>query len=178
MPWYTYPAYEFIEQLDVSNCDVFEWGSGNSTKYWARRANHVVSVDNKVEWTEEMKGIRNVSPLLASDEKYPKMITGQPLFDIVVIDGVQRLACAKKAVGNLKKTGMIILDNSDWYFGALQHLSSNKNLLRVDFSGFGPINNYSWSTSVFMSRDFQIPFKSDKRINPVGGLLKDLDNDS
>lgn len=96
MPWYTYPAYEFIEQLDVSNCDVFEWGSGNSTKYWARRANHVVSVDDKVEWAEEMKGIRNVRPLLASDGKYPKMITGQPLFDIVVIDGVQRLACAKK----------------------------------------------------------------------------------
>ena len=38
IPWYTYPAIEFLNQIDFSVKSVFEFGSGNSTRYWAKRA--------------------------------------------------------------------------------------------------------------------------------------------
>ena len=31
LPWYTYPAIEYIKQLDLTNKVVFEWGCGNSS---------------------------------------------------------------------------------------------------------------------------------------------------
>lgn len=34
VPWYTYPAIEFLEQLDFTNKIVLEYGSGNSSLYW------------------------------------------------------------------------------------------------------------------------------------------------
>lgn len=38
IPWYTYPAIEQLDKWDFSECDVLEYGSGNSTLWWARRA--------------------------------------------------------------------------------------------------------------------------------------------
>ena len=37
IPWYTYPAMEFIEQFDFSEKKIFEWGSGNSSVYFSIR---------------------------------------------------------------------------------------------------------------------------------------------
>lgn len=31
VPWYTYPAIEYLSHLDLSGFRVFEYGSGNST---------------------------------------------------------------------------------------------------------------------------------------------------
>ncbi len=30
LPWFTYPAIEYLNQLDLSSCAIFEWGCGNS----------------------------------------------------------------------------------------------------------------------------------------------------
>jgi len=45
------------------------------------------------------------------------------------------------------------------------------NLIQVDFSGFGPCNNYTWTTSLFFSRNFN--FKTscfNQPLQPIGGL--------
>lgn len=31
IPWYTYPAIEYLSSLDFSNKNIFEYGGGNST---------------------------------------------------------------------------------------------------------------------------------------------------
>ena len=36
LPWYTYPAIEYLEQLDFRDRTVFEFGSGASTLFWVR----------------------------------------------------------------------------------------------------------------------------------------------
>jgi len=43
LPWYTYPAIEYIRQLDFSDKSIFEYGSGNSTVFWSRIAARVVA---------------------------------------------------------------------------------------------------------------------------------------
>jgi hypothetical protein len=45
VPWYTYPAIDYLRQLDFSDKTVFEYGSGYSTLFWASAARRVVSVE-------------------------------------------------------------------------------------------------------------------------------------
>lgn len=42
IPWYTYPAIEYLKSFDFKECDVFEFGSGNSSLYWSSRARSVI----------------------------------------------------------------------------------------------------------------------------------------
>jgi len=59
---------------------------------------------------------------------------------------------------------MVILDNSDWYRETAKYLRENLDMIEVDFHGFGPINDYTWTTSVFLSRNYR--FKSNNNVQP------------
>jgi len=50
IPWYTYPAFEYLTQIDFSHKSVFEWGAGNSSLFWAQRAKEVISVESDKDW--------------------------------------------------------------------------------------------------------------------------------
>lgn len=157
LPWYTYPAIEYLRQFDVSNWDVFEFGSGNSTLFWAGRCRQVTAVEDDPEWHRALlaKIPPNVTYLFETDVgRYPDAVTrpGRS-FDCIIIDGSFRKECAQAALEKLKRGGLMILDNSDW-FPNTAALLRNAGLLQVDFHGFGPINGYSWTTSLFLSRDF------------------------
>ncbi len=54
IPWYTYPAIEYLENLDMTDKRVLEWGSGNSSLFWAKRAKEVISIENDKEWFEKI----------------------------------------------------------------------------------------------------------------------------
>ena len=74
-------------------------------------------------------------------------------FDIIIIDGVFRQDCAMEVEKNLNlESGIVILDNSDWYAETAKFLRSSMDMIQVDFHGFGPINNYTWTTSLFFTR--------------------------
>ena len=36
IPWYTFPAIEYLSQFDYSDKDILEFGSGNSSIYWSK----------------------------------------------------------------------------------------------------------------------------------------------
>lgn len=159
IPWYTYPATEYLKQLDLSDKTVFEYGSGNSTLFWAARARKVVSIENDRTWFDKIRtqAPSNVEYILRDEEAaYLDAIDAYPhSFDIIVIDGSYRFECAKKALCKLSKGGFIILDNSDWMEDTTELLRA-ADLIEVDMSGFGPINGYTWTTSFFLSRDVQL----------------------
>lgn len=68
----------------------------------------------------------------------------------MVIDGLYREECTKKEVlERLKSKGWIILDNSERYPRMIRKLE-RMGFVRIDFTGFGPINPYAWSTSIFL----------------------------
>lgn len=171
IPWYTYPAVEYLRSLDLRDKRIFEFGCGNSSVFWARRAREVVAVENDLTWAATVRGlgISNLTLMGVSDrENYvsaPEKAGGE--FDIVVIDGRFRRACVKSACRVAKPNGMIIFDNADWYPDACGELRAS-GWFQFDFSGFGPINPYCWTTSVFVrsSADFQ---RLDG-LEPVGGI--------
>ncbi len=177
IPWYTYPAIEFLEQFDLSDKTVFEWGCGNSSLFYAARTKAVTSVEHDNTWYDQMlpiiKGNQELKyvPL----EGYPSSIKEfDRKFDIIVIDGQRRFDCTKEAFPFLRDNGMIILDNSDWFYVSAALLREKYGLFQIDFHGFGPINNYTFTTSVYFTKDFDFPLKEGRRpLNAKGGLLHD-----
>jgi hypothetical protein len=106
IPWYTYPATEFLSHLDLSSFKVFEYGSGNSTLWWAERSKQVTSVEDDELWYEKIKLLlksQNVEYCLEKNlHKYFTMATND--FEVLIVDGKYRRECLNHIV-NLKKMG-------------------------------------------------------------------------
>jgi hypothetical protein len=182
IPWYTYPAIEFLRQLDFSGQSVFEYGCGNSTLFWGQRARRVVSVENDPDWHVRVKAQIGVLPidlrLVIEREAYIRCVhdAGGP-FDVIVVDGRHRFACAREAVAALAPGGMILLDNSDWYPRTAAMLRA-ADLIEVDLAGFGPINDYTWTTSLFLQRSFSPRPKSGRQPMPsIGASVQSAEDD-
>lgn len=174
IPWYTYPAIEFLDTLDLSTCDVFEFGSGNSSVFWANRARQVVSVEDNKPWFELVQARKrgNQVVLYGEDESsYVGALSGcGRLFDVVVVDGRWRLACVPAAISALKPGGFIVLDNSDRpEEKKCSELLRRSGLFQIDFNGFGPINSYCWSTSIFLKAEVSVERKPSCAA-PIGAL--------
>lgn len=170
IPWYTYPAIEFVRGLKLDDCKVFEYGSGNSSIFWAGRVGEIIAVENDPAWADEVRA-RGVKNLRVITSKVREEYINLPLafgggFDIVIIDGRYRKECAEIAVGVVNNNGMIIFDNADWYPEACGIIRSN-GWFQICFSGLGPINSYAWTTAVFIKSSNKFPLNQDFR--PLGG---------
>ena len=156
MPWITYPTIHLLESRVRPDVKVFEFGSGNSSFWWAERAQKVVSVEHLRVWYENQKPklptnveLRLVEleengdycrAALSTDEKY----------DIIVIDGRDRVNCAKNCVAALTDAGVIVWDNTDRTEYAEGYDFLHRHGFRqVDFRGFGPRSCSAWLTSIF-----------------------------
>jgi hypothetical protein len=159
IPWYTYPAIEYLSHLDLSTQKVLEYGGGNSTLWWARRCKEIVSIEDDPEWFRRIslasRGLANLHSLLAVEEN---LYVRQPYLqsaNIIVIDGGWRLKCAEYVLESIqdvdRAANAVIFDNADWHHRAIDLLRRGLNWIQVDFHGFGPINDYSWTTSVFIN---------------------------
>lgn len=160
VPWYTYPAIEYLRQLDFGDSSVFEYGSGQSTLFWAAKAARVVSVEDDENWHAALAGRvpDNCELILEPDLSiYPDVIHRYREFDLIVVDGAARgrtrLKCSHAAVSHLRPGGLIILDNSDWLPASARFLRES-GLLQVDMTGLAPGNANTQTTSLFFRRDF------------------------
>jgi hypothetical protein len=155
IPWYTYPAIEYLNSFDFSQCDVFEFGSGNSSLYWSSRSKSVVSVEDNKDWFETVYKNKRINHSLfycAEESEYVSVLIKQGRkFDIIIIDGNHRLKCTSEAIKMLNPDGLIVLDNSDRILEKeCARLLRANGYIQIDFSGFGPINGYCWTTSIFI----------------------------
>jgi hypothetical protein len=163
VPWYTYPAIDFLRQIDFRGKTVFEYGSGMSTLFWAQAADRVVSIEDDEAWFEMMSDRipRNASLVLETDiARYPGALarTGEH-FDVIVVDGPARgrtrLKCCRAALEALNAGGLIILDNSDWLPESSRTLREG-GLIEVPMSGFVPIAAHLQTTSFYFDRRFDM----------------------
>jgi len=156
IPWITYPAIDFLSNRIDKAFTVFEYGSGNSSKWWAKRTSHVYSVEHSREWYQQISAehIDNLSLLyheLDNKHNYERSCqkTGQ-LFNIIVIDGRKRVNCMFLAKHSLTPNGIIILDNSERsrYKRGREHLIG-KGFRFIDFWGMCPIVGIRSCTTIF-----------------------------
>jgi len=149
LPWYCMPAIEFMDIMDFTDSDVLEFGSGQSTLWWAARARSVIAVEDSETWFSYVNSGLADSPNarvqleanLGQHAEYPLSLEKQ--FHMVVIDGGDRAKCARTATSVLAPGGMIVLDNSEGWWGPegtypiLDHLAA-EGFMRVDFNGYAP----------------------------------------
>lgn len=83
VPWLVFSSISFLDQWVRKEMQVFEYGSGGSTLYFAGRAGHVVSVEHQKEWygyarkALDESGFENIDYLL---------IEPQPLQDVTAMN--------------------------------------------------------------------------------------------
>lgn len=176
IPWLRYPAIEFLDALDFSACRVFEYGSGASTLWWARRAARVDSVEADRGWYERTAARlpANGTVRHAPDvQSYVAEIRRAGVsYHVIVVDGTNeergRYRCAEAALDMLAPGGMIILDDADFLPEASALLRA-ADLIEVPFFGLAPLNAAAGCTSVFLRRDFAIPRRPEHRW-AIGGV--------
>lgn len=155
IPWVTYSFLRFIEPRLDSSMTLFEFGSGHSTAFWSLRVGQVVSCEHDEKWYEKMKGelSSNVDYRLRSreDRAYSQCVReDDAVYDVVVIDGRDRVECLEASLSHMSQSGVIIWDNSERsrYEPAFQRLRES-GYRRLEFYGMGPITEKGWETSVF-----------------------------
>lgn len=154
LPWYTYPFILFLKPRLKPDLEVFEYGSGNSTRWYAARVKHITAVEHDGEWIREIKpklpANANVLERPLGDSYVKAVQASGSKYNIVIVDGRNRVKCARFAVDYLTADGVLILDNSEreWYQGAKDYLLE-KGFRRLDFIGMAPIVGIETCTSVF-----------------------------
>lgn len=140
IPWFTYPAIEFLKERLTKDIRIFEYGSGNSTLFFAKRVMEIISIETNKEWYEKIKKQlpENARIIFYDDNSnYTNIIKEIEFdFDIIIIDAINRNEVIDNSIKKLKSTGVLILDDSnreEYQFGI--SLLQKNNFRRIDFWG-------------------------------------------
>lgn len=135
-PWINESAKNWLANYLNKEMRVFEYGSGGSTLFMAKRVKEISSVESDIYWyskimkTIRMSGIKNckvfyaeatTSPFRQSPAddsayvSYAEKIKKFPnnYFDLVFVDGRGRELCVRESLLKIKNGGYLLLDNSD-----------------------------------------------------------------
>jgi hypothetical protein len=176
VPWLTFGATAWLSSYLRPEMRVFEYGSGGSTIFLAARVRELVSVEHDPDWyasTERTlkrfglvhSGLILRQPLPEANaefgstdpafggmsfESYVKSVDDYPdgSFDLVLVDGRARKACAIRALPKVKSGGHLLLDDADRpeYREAVAALDCYS---RLDFRGPVPYSTTAGTTSVW-----------------------------
>lgn len=130
LPWLTQDAIKILQDLIKKDDVMLELGSGRSTIWFSKNCKHITSVENIEEWHKKIAGeiaeqnLSNIDYIFAKDKEeapfesdYVKVIDNfdEESLDIVLVDGFHRVECAIKSIPKIKQTGILIIDNINWY---------------------------------------------------------------
>ncbi|HEY7071129.1 MAG TPA: class I SAM-dependent methyltransferase [Acidimicrobiales bacterium] len=168
-PWMPYAAVTVLAGLVGPETRVFEYGSGHSTVWLAARSHHVHTVEHDPDWfrrTLDMLGpdaagadVRLVptagdrfdAPPGDAYVEAPTTAGGDRCYDVVVIDGMARRACAAAVGQVLAPGGVVVLDDTQRsaYQPAREALRA-AGLTELAVSGPKPTTTATTTTSFFV----------------------------
>lgn len=155
IPWYRYSFIKFLEPRLKKTFNVFEYGSGNSTLWFAQRVKKIKAVEHNKNWFEKISKLLPENAGIAFKEidngEYASEVkSGNEKYDIIIIDGVDRNNCVYKSLECLSDKGIYIYDNSERkeYEESKKFLTDNE-FKQIDFHGLGPVVPITSCTSVF-----------------------------
>jgi hypothetical protein len=154
LPWFTYAAIAFLDKRVDPELRVFEYGAGYSTLWWASRVKAVVACEGDPDWVQRLREMvpSNVTLFHQAVDRDGDYCRAAARYqsDVIVIDGRDRVNCAKACLEGLSEGGVIVWDNSDRsrYADGFDFLAA-RGFRRLDFAGPGPVNFTPWMTSLF-----------------------------
>lgn len=156
IPWVTYSFIDFIKDRLHKELTIFEYGSGNSTLFYAKRVKRVVSVEHDEAWFQKIvaKKAANAEMIfteLDTDGAYSQKakMLGEK-FHVIIVDGRDRVHCCKHSIAALAIDGVLILDDSErQVYQEARAFLKNSGFKELSFSGISPGLFYNKATSVF-----------------------------
>jgi hypothetical protein len=155
LPWYTYACIDFLDGRVRPEMRVFEYGAGQSTRWWANRVAQVDAVEDDATWIARLSARLPANVDLRFAEAEGGAYASSALergarYDVVVIDGSDRNSCARACLSALADAGVVVWDNTEDpnAFGAGLELLRLAGFRRLDFHGLGPLNMDGWCTSI------------------------------
>jgi len=123
-PWLNAHALRVIDSWKgINDWSVFEYGSGESTFWWAKRCRRVISVESVDRFYQKMvlklTTFKNVEYrlrelIVCKDCKYVQSINeDDKCYDLIIIDGRNRVLCSYEVAKHLKPNTVVIFDNTD-----------------------------------------------------------------
>lgn len=171
-PWMAFGAIDFLQRRLTPATRVFEFGSGGSSFFFARRAGAVFSVENILDWQQRVNSLateRQLTNLRCDyhpiDTTRPDLYPGlhylsalQPLaHDIIVVDGfcdyenaehgLLRDLTFDRALACVRRPGGIIVVDDYWRFPLMAARAREARL--TVFESTGPCRYGVTSTAVF-----------------------------
>lgn len=166
LPWFSYGAIDFLMTFLRPDMAVFEFGSGGSTIFFARRCLQVDSVEDDPVWGARVRdratqlGLTNVriaqcpfnfvNPEGFVQSAYLGQVR-QGFYDVIVVDGADndytiRPLCFRAAENQIKPGGIIVVDDS-WRYTDLRTAHRGRRL--EIFETVGPARFGVTSTDVY-----------------------------
>lgn len=144
LPWYTFPIIDFLKFRDYKEKTVLEFGGGQSTLWWAKRAKKVVTLEGDHDWYEKIKNkmpdnvdLHFVSMVdIETNVLQVKEVLKSKLinhYNVIVIDGLFREEMIDIACNLMADDGIIVCDNAESY--NFYDGFKDRGMNRVDFYG-------------------------------------------
>lgn len=142
VPWLPFSVIDHMSDILGPESRVFEFGGGGSTLWFADRGATVTTVEHDPKWHALIAASAPSSCEIrtaADPDAYVAAIDVEPdaSFDVILVDGEERVRCVEHAISKVRPGGRLILDDSDRseYAPALPLL---RLWPRREFSGLAP----------------------------------------
>lgn len=166
IPWLTFPTVDLLNVKDLSNSTILEFGGGQSTFFFQKRALRVMTFEADKGWMEFiskkqsknliLEHIEEETPKFQLTEIRKKLAQHQFFehqFDIIIIDDMCRRELLKFATEFISPDGIIIYDNSESY-----PICTKVNLELVE-SGYLRLDLYGYCPGVIKKHCTSLYFK-------------------
>lgn len=156
IPWMNYAIIELLNERLQDDLVLFEYGAGFSTRWFASRVKEVHSVEYDRSWEdkvrESLEGTANAH--LHFIEVGPDYISAarklEQSFDLVLVDGRERVACAINATEALSSKGVLLLDDSDrMEYAEVFPEMEKRGFKNLRISGLKPFSFTREETTIF-----------------------------
>lgn len=151
-----YPTIALLEERLSKNFNIFEYGSGFSTLFFSQLAGTVTAVENDLNWFEIIKNRApvNAKIIFADLDKaddYVKSIHLEGIrYDVVIVDGRQRVESFSEAMLAIGETGVIVLDDSQRErYSVAFDLANTEGFRFLNLSGLKPTGISTDQSTVF-----------------------------
>lgn len=161
--WMNYNVVNFLKERLTKEMNLFEYGSGFSTQFYARKVSDVVSIEHDKMWfsiiSEHLPRNCVIRYKTYSSKQrggeYSKAILDDDIkYSVVIIDGRDRVNCLKNSILSLKEDGVCILDDSsrENYKDAFKFMEKN-GFKNITFSGLQSTGLKENATTVFYRKN-------------------------
>jgi tRNA/tmRNA/rRNA uracil-C5-methylase (TrmA/RlmC/RlmD family) len=100
LPWYSYSLIDFLQEYLKPNMQIFEFGCGFSTLFYAQKQCKVVAFETRLEWIEKIQSLGKVHNLennfevhqCKTNELPSSILKQKQIFDVTIIDSYLKLS--------------------------------------------------------------------------------------